>query len=112
MIFRLQKMDTISEEEREHQEQNEDKEAEERKLFYVTMTWEGCNPNAEIKANEQSEGYYTFGEKGFENNNYQSNWDGTYRGNRLADGVYFYVVKAKSIYNDERDFHGSVTILR
>ena len=70
LIFRLQKMDTISEEEREHQEKDKDKEVEEdkgQKLFYVNMNWEGCNQNAELITIEQSEGYYTFGEKGYEN---------------------------------------------
>ena len=31
------------------------------------MNWEGCNPNAELIVSEASEGYYTFGEKGYEN---------------------------------------------
>ena len=31
------------------------------------MNWEGSNPNAEIKVSENSERYYTFGEKGYEN---------------------------------------------
>ena len=68
VIFKLQKKDTISEEEREHQEREKEKEEDkEQKLFYVTMNWEGCNPNAELISSEQSEGYYTFGEKGYEN---------------------------------------------
>ena len=68
VIFKLIKRDTISEEEREHQERELGKEADkEQKIFYVTMNWEGCNANAELIAGEQSEGYYTFGEKGYEN---------------------------------------------
>jgi len=73
VIFKLIKLDSLSEEEREHQEHNnkdrdkdKDKDKEEN-IFYVAMNWEGCNPNAEIKVNEASEGYYTFGEKGYEN---------------------------------------------
>ena len=47
-------------------DKDKDKDKEE-KIFYISMNWEGCNPNAEIKVSEASEGYYTFGEKGYEN---------------------------------------------
>ena len=68
VVFKLVKLDSLSEEEREHQEHDKDKDKnEEEKIFYVSMNWEGCNPNAELKVSEASEGYYTFGEKGYEN---------------------------------------------
>ena len=70
VVFKLIKQDSLSEEEREHQEHDKDKDKDkdkEEKIFYISMNWEGCNPNAEIKVSEASEGYYTFGEKGYEN---------------------------------------------
>ena len=72
VVFKLIKQDSLSEEEREHQEQNKEKDKdkdkeEEEHVFFVAMNWEGCNPNPEIKVSEASEGYYTFGEKGYEN---------------------------------------------
>jgi gliding motility-associated-like protein len=68
VIFKLQKIEQLSEEQREHHEKKSDKEKQmETKFFFVYMNWENCNPNPEIIANEISEGYYTFGEKGYEN---------------------------------------------
>ncbi len=66
VIFKLEKFDNVSDEEREKQEKGESIDTTKR-IFFVAMNWEGCNPNAEIVANEASEAYYTFGEKGYEN---------------------------------------------
>lgn len=33
----------------------------------VNMQWEGCSENAVLQASEASEGYYTFGDRGYEN---------------------------------------------
>ena len=69
VIFRVQKQDSLSEEERENQEHNtkEKDQEEEEKMFFVSMNWEGCNPNVELIVSDVSEGYYTFAEKGYEN---------------------------------------------
>jgi gliding motility-associated-like protein len=45
-----------------------------------------------------------WGNKVFETNNYQNNWDA----DRLADGVYFYIIELP----DGSKFQGSVTVLR
>ena len=57
--------------------------------------------------------YNRWGIKVFEDNNYQNNWDGKYKGNPLADGTYYYIIKSKGIYN-KKDYYynGSLTIMR
>ncbi|MCX6231347.1 MAG: gliding motility-associated C-terminal domain-containing protein [Bacteroidetes bacterium] len=67
VIFRLEKTEQLSEEEREKQERQDQEETSPKsEIFYVSMNWEGCNPDAELIADEQTEGYYTFGDKGYE----------------------------------------------
>jgi len=65
VVFRLEKYEKFSEEEHEEREQEREKDTPQR-IFYVTMNWVGCNPDAEMIVSEPSEGYYTFGEKGYE----------------------------------------------
>lgn len=67
LTFRLEKREEMNEEEREEMER-EQGEKERRKIetYFVFMNWVGCNPNSNIEASEQTGGYYTFGEKGFE----------------------------------------------
>ncbi|MCX6230585.1 MAG: gliding motility-associated C-terminal domain-containing protein [Bacteroidetes bacterium] len=70
LIFRLENFEKITEKEREKMErQSPNKKEPDKKmeLLYVNMIWEGSNPDAELIAEEQTEGYYTFGEKAFEN---------------------------------------------
>ncbi|MCD4791481.1 MAG: gliding motility-associated C-terminal domain-containing protein, partial [Bacteroidales bacterium] len=47
-----------------------------------------------------------WGEKIFESDNYQNDWDGE----GLSDGVYFYVLKCNGVYEDDV-YRGSVMIL-
>lgn len=52
--------------------------------------------------------YNRWGKLVYENDNYLNDWDGTHfkSGNKLADGVYFYVVEPNSrkyLYNDNKD---------
>ena len=35
-------------------------------FYYVNLIWEDCNKNSTVEAIDQSEGYYTFGDKGYE----------------------------------------------
>ncbi len=57
--------------------------------------------------------YNRWGVKVYENDNYQNNWDGKLNGKNLADGVYYYIIKAKNKNdNKEKQYHGSLTILR
>ncbi|MEI8203966.1 MAG: hypothetical protein WCH34_13180 [Bacteroidota bacterium] len=66
VVFRLDKIEKVSEEEREKQEGSKSEDTTKR-TFFVAMNWEAYNPNTEIVSSEPSEGYYTFGEKGYEN---------------------------------------------
>lgn len=56
--------------------------------------------------------YNRWGNKVFEANNYQNNWDGTFKGNPLPDGAYYYQIEATTI--GKRTIHkaGSITLLR
>ncbi|MDD5571157.1 MAG: gliding motility-associated C-terminal domain-containing protein [Bacteroidales bacterium] len=68
LTFKLEKIGKMSE---EKMKQKGSKGGEKEKkinieTYYVSMNWEGCNDDATIEVSEQSEGYYTFGEKGCE----------------------------------------------
>ncbi|MFZ4740520.1 MAG: gliding motility-associated C-terminal domain-containing protein [Bacteroidales bacterium] len=57
--------------------------------------------------------YDRWGVKVYDDNAYKNSWNGKYRGNPLAEGTYYYVIKAKGLYNKkEKEYHGSLTILR
>ena len=51
--------------------------------------------------------YNRWGKKVFESNNYRGNWDG----DNVPDGVYFYTLRAKGYFGEEK-YRGSVTIMR
>jgi gliding motility-associated-like protein len=53
-----------------------------------------------------------YGNKVFESDNYQNNWKGTYNGQPLPDGTYYYVVSYKLINGRTVTQKGNVTILR
>ena len=53
-----------------------------------------------------------WGEKVFESNDPNFEWDGTYRGEPAPIGVYIYVATAVFNNGSHRDFKGSVTLLR
>ena len=45
-------------------------------------------------------------------NKSSENWDGTYKGNKVSAGVYFYIIKAQAIKTGEiRVYKGSVTVI-
>ena len=68
LTYKLVKMENISEEEREEIEKKEGKEPIPGiDIYYVNMRWVGCNENSVLEVSEESEGYYTFAEKGYEN---------------------------------------------
>jgi gliding motility-associated-like protein len=48
----------------------------------------------------------------YENQNYQNNWDGTYKGKPVPDGTYYFVVTYKLINGRNYTLKGDVTILR
>lgn len=53
-----------------------------------------------------------YGNKVFENDNYQNNWDGTYKGDPLPDGTYYFVITYQLINGKLVYLKGNVTILR
>lgn len=53
-----------------------------------------------------------YGAKVFESNDYKNTWDGTYKGNPLPDGTYYYVISFELINSKKVSLKGSVTILR
>lgn len=48
----------------------------------------------------------------YSNQNYNNDWDGTYKGKPVPDGTYYYVISAKLINGNVPVFKGDVTILR
>lgn len=53
-----------------------------------------------------------WGNKVFESNNYQNNWDGTHNGIPVPDGAYYYMVEAITVNDRLVIKKGSLTILR
>ena len=56
--------------------------------------------------------YNRYGNEVYRNENYQNNWDGTYKGKPVADGTYYYNVSFKTITGKPISVKGDVTILR
>jgi gliding motility-associated-like protein len=56
--------------------------------------------------------YNRYGGLVYNNQNYNNEWDGTYKGKPVPDGTYYYVVSAKFINGAVQLFKGDVTILR
>jgi gliding motility-associated-like protein len=53
-----------------------------------------------------------YGSKVFESNDYKNNWNGTYKGNPLPDGTYYYVISFRLINGKTVVLKGNLTILR
>jgi gliding motility-associated-like protein len=53
-----------------------------------------------------------YGNRVFESNNYQNNWNGTYDGKPLPDGTYYFIVRYTLINGTVVEQKGNVTILR
>lgn len=52
-----------------------------------------------------------YGEKVFESNSLNINWDGKFRDRRVSSGVYFYTIRVLDFRNEYLDFNGTVTVL-
>lgn len=68
--------------------------------------------NGNCLANAQVQVFNRYGAKVFEDKNYRNTWDGTYNGNPLPDGTYYYVITFRLINNKVENRTGNVTILR
>lgn len=53
-----------------------------------------------------------YGNEVYSNENYQNNWDGTYKGKPVPDGTYYYVINYRLISGRVVPSKGDVTILR
>jgi gliding motility-associated-like protein len=53
-----------------------------------------------------------YGNEVYSNENYQNNWDGTYKGKPVPDGTYYYVINYRLIGGRVVPAKGDVTILR
>lgn len=56
--------------------------------------------------------YNRYGSLVYENANYRNEWDGTYKGNRLPDGTYYFIITYKLFSGAQKILKGNVTILR
>lgn len=56
--------------------------------------------------------YNRYGSAVYSNNNYNNDWDGTYKGKPVTDGTYFYYVTFRTITGKTMALRGDVTILR
>ena len=53
-----------------------------------------------------------FGEKVFESNSLNINWDGRVNGNQSNSGVYFYTIRIREFRNQVLEYKGSITLLK
>lgn len=53
-----------------------------------------------------------YGELVYSNDNYNNDWDGTYKGKPVADGTYYYSIQYRLINGNSIPVKGDVTILR
>jgi len=66
-------------------------------------------PNAVIFSSVKVTVYDRFGNNVFESANYQNDWDGTYQGEALPAGSYYYTIV---LPRELKDYSGTVTLLR
>jgi gliding motility-associated-like protein len=73
IIFRLDVIERIEDEDEDKDEieyinaQQEKEFSSKVHSYYIKMVWKECNPGVKIEAWGESQGYYTYGEKGYEN---------------------------------------------
>ncbi len=76
----------------------------------INDLWLVTNGNCLEKATAQV--FNRYGSKVFESNDYKNDWNGTYKGDPLADGTYYFVITYKLINGKTEYLKGNVTILR
>ncbi|MCX6164284.1 MAG: gliding motility-associated C-terminal domain-containing protein [Ignavibacteriae bacterium] len=73
--------------------------------YFVITNTEGWNVDLQV--------YSRWGNIVFQDADYKNNWDGKDNAKPLADGVYYYIIKATSQNSGiSKEYKGSVTILR
>ncbi|MBT8218698.1 MAG: gliding motility-associated C-terminal domain-containing protein, partial [Bacteroidia bacterium] len=93
-------------------------ECEEPYIFFpnaFTPNGDGINDVLRVRGNAITEVRYIiydrWGEKMFEGNSVDDEWDGTYKGRKLPPDVFGYYLEAKCIFGGEFKKQGNVTIL-
>jgi gliding motility-associated-like protein len=74
----------------------------------VWKVYDGINCTRQIAVKV----YNRYGGLIYENENYQNNWNGTYKGKNIADGTYYYIMEIILINNQKVLLKGDVTVLR
>ncbi|MEN9550037.1 MAG: hypothetical protein RIR12_2628 [Bacteroidota bacterium] len=74
--------------------------------LWLLTNGNGCLTN--IKAQV----FNRYGAKVYESINYQNNWNGTYKGDPLPDGTYYYIVNYTLVNGKQVILKGNLTILR
>nr|HPH85411.1 gliding motility-associated C-terminal domain-containing protein [Ferruginibacter sp.] len=70
------------------------------------VTYGNCITAARVKV------FNRYGSSVFETENYQNNWEGTYKGKPLPDATYYYVIEYKQANNITVMLKGNLTIIR
>ena len=70
------------------------------------LTQGSCTKNIRVLV------YNRYGSKVYESQNYNNDWDGTYKGKPLPDATYYYVVTFTMITGEVRIMKGDVAIIR
>ncbi len=73
---------------------------------WVVTTAAACTNQVMVRV------YNRYGEEVYTNDNYQNNWDGTYKGKAIPDGTYYYTISFRLISGRIVPMKGDVTILR
>jgi gliding motility-associated-like protein len=76
----------------------------------INELWLITNGNCLKSARAQV--FNRYGAKVFESSDYKNTWDGTYKGDPLPDGTYYYIIDYKLINGKTVYLRGNVTILR
>lgn len=70
------------------------------------VTFGNCLSVAKVKV------FNRYGSPVFESDNYQNNWEGTYKGKSIPDGTYYYVIEYRQNNGNTIMLKGDLTILR
>lgn len=73
---------------------------------YWLVTNNNCTSNVNAYV------FNRYGTKVYESNDYQNNWNGTYKGKPLPDGTYYYILNFTLINGKKITAKGNVTIIR
>ena len=68
--------------------------------------------NGNCLTNASVEVFNRYGSSVYQSNDYKNDWTGTYKGENLPDGTYYYIIKYHLINGASQVLKGNVTILR